>query len=92
VSDKAMREEMLEELDRCWVIPLEKGAAVKDIWESSGFKAREAIRALIEHGPEVSRGTIEFLIFGPDIWKDCDKDTINALIFYLHSQGVEEKK
>jgi len=51
-----------------------------------------AIRARIEHGPEVSRGTIEFLIFGPDIWKDCDKDTINALIFYLHSQGVEEKK
>ena len=59
MSDKAMREEMLEELDRCWVIPLEKGAAVKDIWESSGFKAREAIRALIEHGPEVSRGFLE---------------------------------
>ena len=51
-----------------------------------------ALSRLIEHGPEVSRGTIEFLIFGPDIWKDCDKDTINALIFYLHSQGVEEKK
>jgi len=59
MSDKVTREEMLEELDRCWVIPLEKGAAVKDLWESSGFKAREAIRALIrEHGPEVERPKI----------------------------------
>ena len=55
MSNKMTREKMLEELDRCWVIPLEKGAAVKDIWESSGFKARDAIRALIrEHRPEVS--------------------------------------
>jgi len=87
VSDKAMREEMLEELDRCWVIPLEKGAAVKDIWESSGFKAREAIRALIEHGPEVSRKKISQLLVQRPSW-----DTEVCIMQYLRERGVTVKE
>ena len=99
MSDKAMREEMLEELDRCWVIPLEKGAAVKDIWESSGFKAREAIRSLIEHGPEVDEDTIRAIIeitacfdgkgvWGYDTEIGTAKEVIDRVANILRNAGI----